>query len=384
MGPDGRVRVLWLAKGLGQGGMERLLVTHAKFGDRERFEYRAAYLVDRPHSVIAELEDLDVPVSRLGTGNPANPKWILDLARLVRRNRIDVVHAHSPMPASVARPLVRVISPRTRIVYTEHNRWDRFSPVTRFANRVTFPLNHITFAVSDDCRSTVSQRLRPQVQTLIHGIDVDAVAAHRADRSAMRAELGVDDKAVVVGTVANLRAQKNYPLLLEVAAKVAAENPNAMFLAVGQGPLERELRQLHDQLGLGDRFRFLGFRSDVHSVMSAFDVFCLSSDYEGLPVALMEARALGLPIVATAVGGVGNAVTHRGDGILVPRRDVAALAGALTEVVADGQLRASLGSRSAGSQSFGAQPACEWVERAYIGDSVSRSSQLNASDLESP
>lgn len=127
---DDRIRVLWLAMGLGQGGMERLLVTHAQFGDRQRFDYRAAYLVDRPHSVIDELNELDVPTTRLGSGNAGDPRWVLELARLVRRERIDVVHAHSPMPASVARPLVRLISPRTRLIYTEHNRWDRYSAPT--------------------------------------------------------------------------------------------------------------------------------------------------------------------------------------------------------------------------------------------------------------
>jgi glycosyltransferase involved in cell wall biosynthesis len=328
-GPDGRIRVLWLAKGLGQGGMERLLVTHAKFGDRERFDYRAAYLVDRPHSVIDELEALDVPVTRLGSGSGSDPRWVLDLAKLVRRERIDVVHAHSPMPASVARPLVRVFSPRTKLVYTEHNRWDRFSAPTRIANMVTYPLNHVTFAVSDDCRDTVSPRLRPKVQTLIHGIDVDEVASHNADREHMRADLGIDDDAIVVGTVANLRKQKNYPLLLEVAKRVIAEHPNVLFLSVGQGPLEAELKDLHTQLGLGDRFRFLGFRSDVHSVMSAFDIFCLSSDHEGLPVALMEAKALGLPVVATGVGGIPEAVVDGVDGALVPPGDSDGLAEAV-------------------------------------------------------
>jgi glycosyltransferase involved in cell wall biosynthesis len=349
---DERIRVLWLAKGLGQGGMERLLVTHAQFGDRERFDYRAAYLVDRPHSVIDELNELGVPATRLGTGKAADPRWVLDLARLVRRERINVVHAHSPMPSAVARPLVRVISPRTRLIYTEHNRWDRYSAPTRIANRITYPLNHRTFAVSDDCRDTVSPRLRPRVETLIHGIDVDAVAAHRADRESMRAELGIGDETVVIGTVANLRVQKNYPLLLEVAAKVTAENPDVLFLSVGQGPLEQELKALHEDLGLGDRFRFLGFRQDVHRVMSAFDVFCLSSDHEGLPVALMEAKALGLPVVATAVGGIRSAVTDGLDGVVVQPGDLAGLRMALTSVIVDVPRRHSQANESQQSVGF--------------------------------
>lgn len=324
--PGPRVRVLWLAKGLGQGGMERLLVTHAKFGDRDRFDYRAAYLVDRPHSVIDELLELGVPVEQLGSGNGNDPRWVADLVRLVRRERIDVVHAHSPMPAAIARVALTMATPKVRFVYTEHNRWDRYSRPTRGANRLTFRLNDAAYAVSDDCRMTVPRSLRPKVTTLIHGIDVDAVAAHAAHRDEARAELGIADGTTVVGTVANLRKQKNYPMLLDAAAKVCAERDDVLFLAVGQGPLEGELRARHAQLGLGDRFRFLGFRSDVHRIMSAFDIFCLSSDHEGLPVALMEAIALGLPVVSTAVGGVPDAV-GAGDGAwLVPVGDLDALA----------------------------------------------------------
>lgn len=343
---DGSTSVLWLAKGLGQGGMERLLVNHARVGDRDRFDYHAAYLVDRPHSVIAELEALAVPVHRLGHGSGNDPRWVLDLVRLVRRERIDIVHAHSPMPAALARLALRLTSRRTRIVYTEHNRWDRFGTATRWANRLTFGLNDHVFAVSDDCRDTVDDRHRSAVESLVHGIDVDDVAAHSADRDDARDELGVAPESVVVGIVANFRKQKNYPLLLDVAARIGSAAGDVRFVSVGQGPLEAELVARRDELGLGDRFRFLGFRPDVHRVMSAFDVFCLSSDHEGLPVAVMEAKALGLPIVATSVGGIPQAVVDGRDGLIVPPRDPDAFLAAIERLAADPALRAELAAGS--------------------------------------
>lgn len=363
---DERTRVLWLAKGLGQGGMERLLVTHATLGDRERFDYRAAYLVDRPHSIVAELQGLGVPTTRLGGGKASDPRWLKELIRAVRRERIDVLHIHSPVPAAFARPAIRVMSRSTRLFYTEHNRWDRYSTPTRLANRMTFRISHRAFAVSEDCRRSMSTRARSRVETLVHGIDLEAVAGHRCERSAARAELGLRDDAVVIGTVANLRMQKNYPLLLEVAARILGEHPQVQFVAVGQGPLEAELRGLHARLGLGERFRFLGFRDDVLRTMSAFDVFCLASDFEGLPVALMEARALGLPVVATAVGGVTDAVESGVDGLLVPPRDADALIAGLTSVVADPELRRRFADRSsAASDKYDAGRAIALLEGAY-------------------
>ena len=362
MGPDGRIRVMWLAKGLGQGGMERLLVTHARLGDRQAFDYRAAYQLDRPHSVIDELLAEDVPVSKLEQG----AAFPLDVVRFVRQHRIDVVHVHSPATAAQVRPVLRVASPSTRIVYTEHNRWDRYTRVTRAANRATYRLNHRTIAVSEDCRSSISPSLRTAVRPLVHGVDVRAVAGHLGDRSAARSELGVDDDQLVVGTVANLRRQKNYPLLLEVAESVTRERPHVRFVAVGQGPMEDELRAVQRELGLGDRFRFLGFRADVHRVMSAFDLFCLSSDHEGLPVAVMEAKALGLPVVATDVGGLREAITDGVDGRLVPRGDRDALTRAVVDLATDPATRAAMGAASGDDAlRFDAQRAVEELELIY-------------------
>ena len=365
-----KCRVLWLANGLGVGGMERLLVTHARLGDRDAFEYHAAYLVDRPHSVVHELEELGVPVYRLGTGRRSDLRWVRDLVHIIKTREIDVVHAHSPLPASVARVALALTARNVRFVYTEHNRWDRFEPLTRWANRLTYRLNDKVFAVSDDCRSTVPKRLRPRVETLIHGIDVEAVAANRAFRDEMRAELGIDDDTVVIGTVANLRKQKNYPMLMRAAKRLIDDGQPVVFLAVGQGPLEDELNQLHSELGLGDRFRFLGFREDVHRVMSAFDVFCLSSDHEGLPVALMEATALGLPVVATAVGGIPDAVKNCVDEMLVTKGDEGELVRALKVTTArlDDRIGRAPLERAAPSR-FDAARVVQTEERSYAGPS---------------
>jgi hypothetical protein len=131
-------RVLWLAKGLGPGGMERLLVTHARVGDHNRFRYFAGYLVDRPFTVVPELEALGVRCTRFGNGHDPDIRWARQLRRFVRHHRIDVVHIHSPMVAAVARPALSLMrAPRPALVYTEHNSWASYSLPTRVANAVT-------------------------------------------------------------------------------------------------------------------------------------------------------------------------------------------------------------------------------------------------------
>ena len=359
--------VLWLAKGLGKGGMEQLLLNHARAGDRTAFSYRAAYLVDRPHSVVEDLRTEGVPVRRLGNGRIANPRWIRDLLAELRSGEVDILHVHSPLPGSIARVVLAVTRRRVNVMVTEHNRWDRYARPTRWVNRATFGLNDAALAVSADCRSTMPPRIQGRVRVLEHGIDADVVLKSLDQRQRVREDLGIAADAIVVGTVANLREQKNYPLMLATAKRALAEHPDVVFLAVGQGPLESSLNLLHVELGLGDRFRFLGFRSDASDVMAALDVFMLSSHHEGLPVALMEAMTLGLPIVSTAVGGIPEMVTDGEEGRLVPDGSERELTQALIEVIEDADLRARYGeqSRATALERFSAAAATAEVEAIY-------------------
>lgn len=362
-----RTRVLWLAKGLGPGGMERLLVHHARLGDPERFDYQAAYLVDRPNSVVPELEALGVPCANLGDSG-GGLRWLNALSTLVRDHRIDIVHAHSPMPAACARPVLRARRPhhRPRLVYTEHNTWDCYGRATRLANMVTFPLDDHQFAVSAAAAASPPVPFARRVEVLTHGIDLAEVRAAGGSRDAVRRDLGVGADTVVVVTVANLRAEKAYDVLLAAADRVLAQHDDVVFLSVGQGPMMQEMQRRHSELGLGERFRFLGFRDDVSELLAASDVFCLSSRQEGLPVAFMEAAALGVPAVVTAVGGLPDAVLDRESGLLVVPGRPDELAGALSSVIGDSALRRRLadGASIAGDR-FDAGAAIARQEAVY-------------------
>lgn len=329
-----RTTVLWLTKGLGPGGAERLLLSFARNADRQRFDLHAAYLLPWKDHLVADLEAAGVHTHCLDGSRPWDVRWWWRLRHLVATTGIDVVHHHSPLVAAQARLVLRTLprSRRPRSVTTEHNVWGSHQRLTRLLNTATIGLDGHVFAVSEQVRDSMSLRIRPGVEVLVHGVDLDAIAARRTERDAARAahDLGDDDLAVV--TVANLRANKDYPTMLRAARRLVDDGVPITVLAVGQGPLESELRAMKDELGLGERFRFLGYQSDPIRVLAAGDVFCLSSRYEGLPVALLEALALGLPVVATAVGGVPAVVTDGVEGRLVPPGDPEALAGAIAEL----------------------------------------------------
>ena len=346
--------------------MERLLVNHARFGDRSRFEYHAAYLVERPHNVIPALEELGVPVHDLAGDRLWDPRWSRRLLHLIHTEHIDVVHVHSPLVAAAVRPLLRAIPHRPTIVYTEHNSWDNYRPGTRLLHGATFRLDDAHVAVSEPASSSPPRWIGPRAEVLVHGIDVDHVAAQHAHRADVRAELGIADSTTVIGVVANFRPSKAYPVMLEAAALVLARSDDVVFLIVGQGPLHDDIEALAARLGLGERFRILGFRDDAIRVMAAFDVFALSSDIEGLPVAVMEAKALSLPIVATTVGGLPDAISDGQDGLLVPPRRPDLLAHALTRLIDSPILLRDLGVASGGSaHDYDARNAVSRLEELY-------------------
>jgi len=165
--------------------------------------------------------------------------------------------------------------------------------------------------VSEDVKASISARHRNPVQVLVHGIDVERVRADLATRDTTRRELGVDAGESLVVTVANLREGKNYPGLIEAAGLVVQRDVPARFVTAGQGQLADEVAALHRASGLGDRFRLLGYRDDTTRLIAAADLFVLASHHEGLPVTVMEALTLGVPVVATSVGGIPEAVSGR-------------------------------------------------------------------------
>ena len=354
-GSDRPLRVLWLIKGLGAGGAERLVEQSARHRDRAAIEPAVAYLLTEKSTLVASLEyEGCTPVECLDVRSSWDPRWTLRLRKLLIASDFDVVHIHSPLVAVGTRLVIRTLPrrKRPRIVVTEHNVWSSHAPVTRWADRLTAGRGEVHLAVSAAVLESMPKALRGESRVVRYGIDAAEIRRLAPDRAAVRQKLAIADDEVLVGTVANLRATKGYPDLLRAAATVARETghgtdgPVVKFVSIGRGPMSDELESLRAELGLGDRFEFLGFRPDAVELMSAFDIFCLASHHEGLPIVLMEALALGLPVVATRVGGIEEIVTDGVEAVLVPPRQPDRLARALIDLARAPQRRAEMAQRS--------------------------------------
>ena len=340
-------RVLWLTKGLGRGGTERLLVDSVRHVDTDRFHVEVAYVLPWKDALVTDLESQGVPVHCLWPdARRPQVRWVAALRRLVDDREIDVVHTHMPMPSVAARLALPTGKP---VVHTEHNVWARYRRPTRWANAWTYRRNAAVLAVSEAVARSIGPRQRrrgPPVEVLHQGIDPASVRRGVGARQQARDRLGVADGEPVVGTVGNLTAKKDHATMLRAAAQVVPSRPELRLVLVGAGPLEGDLRRLARQLGIDERVAMLGSRDDVAELLAGFDAFVLSSRHEGLPIALLEAMAAGVACVATRVGGVPEVITDGVDGLLVEAGDPSALALAVARLLDDEELRVALGEQA--------------------------------------
>jgi glycosyltransferase involved in cell wall biosynthesis len=334
------IRILQLLQGLAIGGIERM-VLDLVFNLPDGYE-TAFCTFDREGALASGVRERGHAIHFRPRRGALDLRFVLWLARLLQRESIDIVHAHNATAFFYGASATSLV-PRTRFLYTEH---DRAFPTPQRERRLHALLSRRTDAVV-----TVSDTLR---DNLIHWECFPASRVHVVkngvqlprpdrDRAAMRRDLGLGDRPTA-GIVARLAPVKNHELLLRAWKRVVEAVPDAVLLVVGNGSTEPRCRQVAAELGLDDSVRFLGFRLDIADLLQAMDVFVLSSRSEGLSLTLLEAEAAGLPIVATRVGGNPEVVRDGESGFLVPC-EAAPLASALARLLQNPDLRARLGAR---------------------------------------
>jgi glycosyltransferase involved in cell wall biosynthesis len=323
-------------------GVSRLFSWWFPRYDRRRFE---PWLVGlkRPEPATDRLREQGIEVHHLGRGR-FDPRIVGDLVREGRRRRARVLHVHGYAAADFGRLAARRLG--AVLVLHEHFADPRMPAYQGLADRLLARLTDRAIAVSASTRDfLVRERHVPadRVRLIWNGAPLDEFAPQGARRrAATRGELGLADDAPVVGSIGRLSEQKGHRYLLDAAPRVLAAVPEARFVVAGDGDQAPALQAQARSLGIEARVVFTGHRTDVPALLEAFDVFCISSTYEGTPLTLFEAMAAGKAIVSTAVDGCREVIEDARTGLLVPARDPEALAGALTRTLRDAGLRAAL------------------------------------------
>ncbi len=332
-----RPTILVAIKGLGIGGAEKLIAESARVWDRDRFDYRVVYALPWKDQLVEPLSELGIPVACIGGPRGMTPPSWLRLRRHATAARADLLHAHLPAMGAVA----RAVSP-VPVVYTEHNVAGSYRLPVRIVNRLTYGRNAAVTAVSGAVAGSVEAYPGPDAVVVPNGVSCEVSPSAAA---AARAELGVGPDTPLVVHVGNIRPHKGHANLVEAVRILAERLPAVRVVSIGGEKNEGDLARIRDlaaDAGVSEHLDFLGRREDALSFVAAADVFANPSDFEGLPVAVLEAMALERPVVATAVGGVPGIVHDDVTGLLVPPRKPALFAEAVASLITDPAHAASL------------------------------------------
>jgi glycosyltransferase involved in cell wall biosynthesis len=314
----------------------------ARRHDRGRYRMLFATLKPMPAWLQAEMEGQGVGCFTCGaTGRAQYPLALARLATHLRRERVDVFHAHLFEPSLVGLAAARLAGTPARVLtrhYSDyHTRIDR--PWHVRLDRLATRWSDAVIAVSQHTAAhlvAVEGAPASKVRTIPNGIDFDRVRFSAPEApAALRTALGGDGAHLVL-MVARLHPEKGYEHLFAALPLLLRRLPRPVILLVaGTGALEDRYRALVRDLGCGDSVRFLGFRKDVPDLMGAADLLVLPSLAEAFGLVLAEALYLGTPVVASRVGGIPEIVEDGTSGVLVPPGDAAALADALGGLLAD-------------------------------------------------
>jgi glycosyltransferase involved in cell wall biosynthesis len=348
-------------------GVKRLFAWMIPRFDPERFNVSLVSLRKKDLSE-ETLESHGIDITYLQKSK-FDPTTLPALLRVMRKKQTDILHLHGYGATTFGRVAAGIR--RVPAILHEHANLTDTPWFQKVADAILEPETDIALAVSQSTADfTVKARQLPpdKVKVVYLGVPLDEFSRPRTtdEIAAARAELGARPEDAVIGTVTRLHESKGNSYLVDAAAAVLKERPDARFFLVGEGPLQPSLEAQAQALGLGDRFVFAGFAKDVARVLSAFDLSVFPSLWEGTPLTVFEALAMAKPIVATDADGLIDVLTHGRDALIVPKRDAPALAHGIVQLLGDAAERQRLGAAArVTAQQYSIQTFVDKMEQLY-------------------
>lgn len=352
------MNITHVVESLDRGGLERVVIDLVR-AQREAGHRCQVLCLFTAGALAHELRELDVPVLSCDKRRGLDLRAILTARRLLRQHATEILHTHNAIShyyavlASRGLPLRRVISTRhgmgaTRARAQRRSRersWRDDRLEWLYAKSMAF--THAVAAVCETARDEFQQRKDLPAQKIVavpNGIQVDRFEPASADaRQRLRQALGVPEDTRLAGFVGRLTWAKDHATLVHAFRRVCERLPHAGLVLIGDGPLRPALESLAQSEGIAGRVFFLGDRNDIHALLRGLDLFVMSSVTEGYSVALLEACAAALPIVATRVGGNPEIVREGVNGALVASGAPPELAEAMVGILGNEDLALSMG-----------------------------------------
>jgi len=354
MGFCRKINILYVITKLELGGAQKQLLSLIRGLDKERFN---PYLITAYDGLLVEAAE-EIPGLKLircrFLERPIRPvKDILALffiIRFIKINNIDIVHTHSSKAGILGRLAAKASGVKT-VIHTAHG-WSfhDYQPAIAhyfylFLEKLCAHFSSAIIVVSQWDKRRAAEELAGRLdryRLIRYAINHEEFKS-KAAGSRIREGLGLSGEDLVIGMIACFKPQKSPLDFIKLAAGIKKDFPNAKFVLIGDGALRKKICALVNKLKLKEQVILTGWRNDIASILSCLDVFVLTSLWEGLPIAVLEAMAAGLPVVATDTGGISEIVLHGKTGYLVKPHDVEALQNRLKDLLISPYLREEFG-----------------------------------------
>jgi glycosyltransferase involved in cell wall biosynthesis len=361
-------RVLHIIDSLHLGGAQEVVLNLATCGS-SRFRHEVATL--HGHGIYWDrLKKVGIKVHSLSP-HKFLPVYLALILWRILADRPDILHCHLIPSNIIAKPLGALLGVTVIINHDHTNDPHRIDNKILLAlDKSTNRFAHHIIAVAAACRDflTTHESIPPEKISLVpNAIDLRRFSLGEASWDDARAQLGLPAGSRIVAGVGRLNPQKNFALFLDIAAQLAPRFPALHFLLAGDGPEEQMLREKASALGIANRVTFSGYVADTRLVYLAADVLLMPSRYEGLPMTLLEAMAMGLPVVASKLDGIAEVIGDGAEGFLVPSDDAALFVERTAALLADAELssRISQNARAKIEAHFSVERMTSAVEDIY-------------------
>lgn len=329
---DKKIHIIHTTESLEIGGLENGVVNIANNLDSERFTTIICCL--RRGGPLKERLAPHVRVICLNEELGFHPQSAFSIARICRKESIDVMHTHGWAGGLYCGVIGAHIARVPLIINGEHGVFYLDTKRRRIAQKLLFGLTHTIVPVSLDLKQDIIRLfgVNPaKIVPIINGVDTQKFKPDMDARRLWRMKLGIKESDFVICTVGRLVQVKDYPTLLRASALIIVKHPGTRLIFIGDGEKHDELMHLAATLGIGANVSFLGARNNVPDLLNMCDVFALTSIDEGLSNVILEAMSTGIPVVATSVGDNPEIMIDGKTGILVPVGNVEAIVSAFSQ-----------------------------------------------------
>ena len=363
-----KIKVLHIVKSLDRGGAEILLLETLKIHNRENFEFFYIYFLSWKNKLVKEINEQGGMVFNLSSKNNIQILFqIFKLRKFIKKNQIQIIHCHLPWTGIVGR-IVGKIS-RVPVIYSEHNKQERYHFITKYLNKITYNWQDVAIAVSEDVKKSIEKNISSQskVEVIYNGVNTDSFKRSIDANLQLRKDLKISNASIVLGNICVFRKQKQLDKWIDLFEKINKNYPDSIGLLVGAGILFEEVKSYIKDKKLENNILLVGLQTDVKKYLNIIDIFISTSEFEGLPIALLEAMSMQCAVAVTNAGGIKEVIDDSVNGFMVDVERIDLLENKVLRLINDVELRQLMGTnaRTTVEKRFSIKATTQKIENCY-------------------